>query len=153
MATRTVEVVVHSDAPILVVWDLLADFGGWSKWSLYEETRLEAEGVPAPSGVGARRFVKADRMRNTEEVFAFEPPHRLAYVVLQGNLPARQFRSDVQLAETESGATEIWWRMSYRAKFFGTGWLLDRNLRILLNDTARRLSIRAETGRPAPEDL
>jgi hypothetical protein len=35
---------------------------------------------------------------------------------------------------------------------FGTGWMIDRNLKLLLADAARRLAIRAETGAPAADD-
>ena len=152
MATRTVEVVWTCAAPPEAVWELLADVESWTEWGLFDEARLEAPGPDEPQGVGARRFVRADRLRSREEVFAYEPPRRLAYVVLEGSLPARNQRSEVYLEETPSGGTEIWWRTSYEPKIFGTGWMLDRNLKIFLADAARRLAVRAETGAPAADD-
>lgn len=152
MATRTVEVVGLTASAPQVVWDLLVDVEGWPEWSLFEETRIESPGEGHPSGVGARRFMRADRMRNVEEVFAFEPPRRLAYIVVDGSLPARNYRSEVQLSGTGDGGTEIWWRSSYEPKFFGTGWMMDKNLKIFLADTVRRLAVRADTGAPRADD-
>jgi uncharacterized protein YndB with AHSA1/START domain len=152
MATRTVEVAGIAASPPQVVWDLLADVDGWSEWGLFDETRLVTPGEDDPDGLGARRFVRADRMRNLEEVFIFEPPRRLAYIALESSLPVRNHRSDVQLSETTTGGTEIWWRSSYEAKIFGTGWMIDKNIRLFLADTVRRLAVRADTGAPAVDD-
>ncbi|CAA9512875.1 MAG: hypothetical protein AVDCRST_MAG69-2588, partial [uncultured Solirubrobacteraceae bacterium] len=112
----------------------------------------ETPGPDEPQGVGAVRVLRADRMRNTEEIFAYEPPARLAWVVLKSTLPVRNLRSEVQLTEIPTGGTEIWWRSSYEARIFGTGWMLDKNLRLFLADGARRLAVRAETGAPAADD-
>lgn len=152
MATRTVEVVAHTAAAPQVVWDLVADVESWAEWSLYDEARLESTGEGHPNGLGARRFLRADRVRSVDEVFAFEPPRRLAYVVVESRLPARDLRSEIQLSPTVQGGTEIWWRSSYEPKFLGTGWMMDRNLKILLADTIRRLAVRADTGAPLADD-
>ncbi len=152
MATRTVEVAWSCAAGPAVVWELVSDVETWPEWGLFDEARLEEPGAQEPQGVGARRFVRADRMKNREEVFLYEPPHRLAYVVVSGNLPVSDQRSEVRLEETTAGGTEIWWRTSYRPKIFGTGWMIDKNLELFLADTARRLAIRAETGAPAGDD-
>ncbi len=152
MATRTVEVVRTCAAAPEVVWELLADVETWPEWGLFDEARLERPGTDARQGVGARRYVRAERMKNHEEVFLYEPPHRLAYVVVSGNLPVADHRSEVRLEETEAGGTEIWWRTSYRPKVFGTGWMIDRNFKLFLSDAARRLAVRAETGAPATDD-
>lgn len=152
MATRTVEVVMPCAAPIAEVWELLADVTTWSEWGLFEEARWEAPGPDEPHGVGARRFVRADRMRSLEEIYVHEPPHRLAYYVIKGNLPVRNHRSEVQLSATPAGGTEIFWRTSYESRLFGAGWMLDRNFKVFLGDTARRLAVRADTGAPAAED-
>ena len=151
MATRTVEVVRTCAAPPAVVWDLVADVETWPEWGLYDEARLEEPGTDEPQGVGARRFVRAERLKSHEEVFLYEPPHRLAYFVVSGTLPVADQRSEVRLEPTAVGGTEIWWRTSYKAKIFGTGWMIDRNLRLFLTDTVRRLAIRAETGSPAAD--
>lgn len=152
MATRTVEAVAYAGSPPTTVWELLADVNTWSEWGLFDESRLEQPGADDPNGVGARRVVKADRMRSVEEVYAFEPPHRLAYYVVEGSLPARRVRSEVQLTELEEGGTEIYWRTSFEAKWFGTGWMLAKNLKMVFMDAARRLAVRADTGAPAPDD-
>ncbi len=151
MATRTVEAVRISTAAPEVLWELLADVTTWSEWGLFEESRLEAPGDPEPNGVGARRALRADRLRTIDEVFVFEPPRRLGYIQVDGNIPARNYRSEVTLTPTGAG-TEIRWRSSFEPKVFGTGWMIDRNLKLLLADAARRLAIRAETGAPAADD-
>ena len=152
MATRTVEVVRTCAAPISTVWELVSDVETWPEWGVFDEARLEQPGEEHPHGVGARRFVRADRMKNHEEVFLYEPPHRLAYLVVKGNLPVSDQRSDVRLGETLGGGTEIRWRTSYRPRIFGTAWMIDQNLKLFLTDAARRLAIRAETGAPAADD-
>ena len=152
MATRTVEVVWTCAAPLPTVWELVADVETWPEWGLFDEARIEQPGEDEPQGVGARRFVRADRMKNHEEVFLYEPPHRLAYVVLSGSLPVADQRSEVRLEETDDGGTQIWWRTSYRPKIFGTGWMIDKNLKLFLTDTSRRLAVRAETGARAADD-
>ncbi len=152
MATRTVEVVWTCAAPVTTVWELVSDVESWPEWGLFDEARLEQPGAEQPQGVGARRYVRADRMKNHEEVFLYEPPHRLAYSVLSGSLPVNDQRSEVRLEETAAGGTDIWWRTSYRPKLFGTGWMIDKNLKLFLTDAARRLAVRAETGAPAADD-
>ncbi len=152
MATRTVDVVRPCAASREVVWELLADVSTWSEWGLFDEARLESAGPDQPQGVGARRLLRTGRMRNLEEIFVHEPPHRLAWLVIKGTLPVRNHRSEVQLTEIPTGGTEIWWRSSYEAKIFGTGWMLDKNLKLFLADAARRLAVRAETGAPPADD-
>jgi len=152
MATRTVEVVAVAASAPQVVWDLLVDVESWSEWTLYDEAHLERPGEGHPSGVGAQRRMKTDRATNLDEVFIFEPPRRLTFYVLETNLPVRNYRSDIQLKETRSGGTEIWWRSSFDAKIFGTGWMVHRNFKLFLGDTARRLVIRADTGAAPAED-
>ena len=151
MATRTVDVVRPCAASREVVWALLADVSTWTEWGLFDEARLETPGPDEPQGVGARRLLRTDRARSLEEIFVFEPPHRLAWLVIKGSLPVRNLRSEVQLTEAQGG-TEIWWRSSYEPRIFGTAWMLDRNLKLFLADATRRLAVRAETGAPAADD-
>lgn len=151
MATRTIEVVSLTQASPEQVWELLSDVSTWSRWGLWEESRLEQPGPDEPQGVGARRYMHADRMKSTDEVYEFEPPSRLAYYQVESNLPARDYRSDVHLVPILEGGTEIHWRASYEAKIPGTGWMIDRTFKIFLADAARRLG-RAAAGRPAETD-
>ena len=152
MATRTVEVVRTCAASPTVVWELLADVEKWSEWGLYEEARLVEPGPDEPQGVGARRYLRADRIKNHEEIYVYEPPHRLAYFVVSGSVPVSDQRSEVRLEATPTGGTEIWWRTSYRPKIFGTAWMVDRSFKLFLTDAARRLAERAESGAPAVEN-
>lgn len=152
MATRTVEVVRTCAAPVAAVWELVSDVETWAEWGLFDESRLEQPGVDEPQGVGARRYVRAERLKTREEVFLYEPPHRLAYVVLSTSAPVADQRSEIRLEATVAGGTEICWRTSYRPKIFGSGWMFDRSFKLFLTDAARRLAIRAETGAPAAED-
>lgn len=151
MATRTVDVVRPCAASREAVWELLADVSTWTEWGLFDEARLETPGPDEPQGVGARRLLRTDRARNLDEIFVYEPPHRLAWLVIKGNLPVRNLRSEVQLTEVPGG-TEIWWRSSYEPRIFGTAWMLDRNIKLFLADATRRLAVRAETGAPAVDD-
>lgn len=124
------------------VWRWLADGGSWSSWTRLSSTELEREGVPEPDGVGAvRKFGRAGRF-SREEVVVFEPPHRFAYVLLDG-LPIRNYRSDVTLTP-EAGGTRIVWHSEFDERYRGTGPLLRRFLRSVLSDIARSLIRQAE---------
>lgn len=133
----------QAEAPIAVVWSLLADARNYSSWALPRSTTLEREGATTPDGVGAIRRFGAWPVFSREEVVGFEPPYRLSYILLSG-LPVRDYRSDVELREvsTASGgaATAISWTSSYEVTH---GWMrtpMRLFLNFVLKDFIKRLA-------------
>ncbi len=143
MATRTIEVASVTTASPEEVWALLSDITSWPRWGLWEEARVETPGAQEPQGLGTIRYMQADRMKTTEEIYIYEPPHHLAWLQLKTNAPVRNYRSDVQLTPIPDGGTQINWRASYESKIFGVGWMLDRSFKLFLADSARRLALAA----------
>ena len=126
----------QAEAPIGVVWSLLADARNYSTWALPRSTTLEREGSPTPDGVGAIRRFGSWPFFSREEVVEFEPPHRLSYVLRSG-LPVRDYRADVELREvvasTGGAATAVSWTSAFDVRY---RWLRPP-MRLLLNVTLK----------------
>ena len=145
MAAQRLEVEARSAAPPDVVFELLADATTWQDWAglTVPRSRWEREGVPAPGGVGAVRRLGRGPFGASEEILAYDPPHRLSYTVLSG-LPVRRYRADVEL-EPDGDGTRIRWRAAFEPTVPGTGALLRRFLTATLGSFARRLAAYAAT--------
>ncbi len=140
------EVHARADAPIEVVWAVLADARGWHTWTRMKRSELEAEGDPAPDGVGALRAFSTGPITSRERVTGFEPPHRLTYT-LESGLPVEDYRAEVTLAP-DGDATSITWQSSFaRATWPGAGRALRAFLHFAVRDIAGRLA--AESTRRA----
>jgi len=133
------ELTVRSAAPPAVVFALLADAPGWSRWAGISVSHAdwEREGDPPPGGVGAIRRMGRPPFYGREQIIDFDPPHHMAYTVLSG-IPVRNYRADVQLVATATGGTAITWRATFDAKIPGTGALLAALLPRLIGSYARR---------------
>ena len=137
MAPRSFTRSARTTAPIEEVWPLVGEAGRWSEWSFLDHSGLDAEGDPAPDGVGAvRRFTRYGK-GSREQVLAWDPPHHLRYTILSG-FPVRDYLADVVLtserglgAEGPTGTT-VTWSVSFEPKVAGTGVLLDAVLRGLI---------------------
>ena len=144
MSTRTtIAKSGRAEAPIGVVWSLLADARNYSSWALPRSTTLEREGSATPDGVGAIRRFGAWPFFSREEVVGFDPPRRLSYVLLSG-LPVRDYRADVELHDvvTPAGgvATAVSWTSSYEVRH---GWMrtpMRLFLNFILKDFVKRLA-------------
>ena len=147
MSRRTVVVTRHVDAPIEVVWSLVAEATRWKEWGAFTVAELEREGEPAPDGVGAIRRFGFPMYASREEVVAFEPPTHLGYVMLRG-LPIPGYRSDVTLNAT-GGGTELRWASSFDARPWD-GWLWSAVLNQLLHDFTRRVARASTSGSRGP---
>jgi hypothetical protein len=140
---HTVEGRATSAASADAVWALLADTAGWTAWSGVDEARRTADGAPDPEGVGAHRLFVSGRIRNEEEVVRFEPGKVLGYKVIGGNLPFREYHSEVTLGPAPEG-TQITWRSTFRPKWPGTGRLIERRFAPFIRDITERLARAAE---------
>jgi hypothetical protein len=129
-------------APIDVVWARVADITTWSQWGQWDETTRVSEGVPAPDGVGTLRRYRRGRRVHTEEVVAFEAPHRLAYEVREG-LPVRDYHAEVVL-EPVGGGTRISWTADFDGANPVGGWAVHQVLKRFFPVTARALARAAE---------
>jgi hypothetical protein len=137
------QVVHHAEAPVEVVWDVVADAPRWSEWGRFKTARLEHEGSPDPNGVGALRVFGNPPVLSREAVIVFDAPHHLAYELRSG-LPIEGYRADVRL-EPEGSGTRITWTSSFtraRPGFMGGFW--KTFLRTFITDTAKRAAREAE---------
>lgn len=139
MAHTTIEIDHTTSAAPEAVWALLADIATWTAWGEWDAARLKREDSAGGPGVGAVRELRLQRTRSVERVTAFEPPHRLAYALVGGNIPVRDYRGEVTLEPVPGGGTTIRWRSTFKPKLPGTAGMVERRLRPFLQDTARRL--------------
>lgn len=146
MGMITISADADSTAPIDVVWAALVDTRSWPTWAPQDEAWLDREGSPDPEGVGAVRRFRTGRWLVREEVVAFDPPHDFSYRLLSG-LPLRDYVATVRLDE-RAGGTRITWRATFRPTYPGTGPLLRRRMRLLLEDIAGALARHAPTVPP-----
>src|SRR4051812_211837 len=115
-AKQLIDVRARSAAPPDAVWALLADTPSWPRWSGVERAERTRDGEGDPEGIGSRRVFRTGRVRNEEEIVRFEPGRALSYRVVGGNLPLRDYRSDVTLTPSGDG-TDIVWRSVFRSKY------------------------------------
>lgn len=144
MAKREIEATGTSSAPPEAVWALLADITTWSTWGAWESTTLQREAPGGGEGVGAVRELRFGRNRSVEELTALEPPQRMAYRLIGGNLPVRDYAAEVTLNPTAQGGTTITWRSSFRSKLPGAGGIVARRLEPFLAETIQRVARAAE---------
>jgi uncharacterized protein YndB with AHSA1/START domain len=127
------------------VFAVLADVPRWQEWAgpVVPHSSYEREGVPAPGGVGAIRRLGSGPLSSREEIVTYEPPHRLAYVLLNGQ-SRHGYRAQVDLERLDAGGTRITWSGSFRPPVPGTGPLMLLVFKRLLSGFAHRLASRAE---------
>lgn len=132
----------HVDAPVEVVWDVLADHARYREWTALPHSRLVTPGTSEPNGVGAVRFLGVGPVGAREEMLVFEPGAHLAYTVVAG-LPVRDYRADARL--TEDGTSTL---VEYRGRFVpvvpGTGRILDVLVRTVLRTLVSSLARESE---------
>jgi len=87
MAQSEIHVTIGISAPIELIFDLLTDHDGMSRWPGVSSCRLVREGRPR-NGLGAIREVKALLTTLQEEVVRWEPPTRFDYTIIKG-LPVK----------------------------------------------------------------
>lgn len=141
---HTIEASATSAADADTVWALLADTSCWTDWAGCDAARRTRDGVPDAEGVGARRLFLRGRTRNEEEIERFEPGRVLGYTVIGGNIPVRDYHSEVTLTPADGGATRITWRSTFRGRWPGSGGLVAGRLGPFLQETVNKLAAAAE---------
>lgn len=127
------------------VFAVLADVPRWQEWAgpVVPRSSYERQGVDAPGGVGAIRRLGSGPLSSREEIVEYDPPRRLAYVLLNGQR-RHGYRAEVELHPLPTGGTRIVWSGSFRPPVPGSGGLLLLGFRTLVGGFARRLAARAE---------
>ena len=128
----------------LTVWRLLADHEGMPRWMPVREVVRRRPGAPDPNGAGAVRTVKSRGFVFDEEIVGWKPGERLEYRIRAG-APLREHRAVVRLV-AEDTATRIVWVVGFRPWIPGTGFLLERQVRGLLEAGVRGLARQCERG-------
>jgi len=149
VAEQSFEVVTRSTAPREAVFAVLADAARWSDWAgrLTPTSVLERPGAHDRNGVGAIRKMGSPPVWSREEIVEYEPPARLAYILLSG-LPIRRYRSVVEMTPDAAGGTAIRWRSTFEPSIPGTGGLFRRFLHRTVTGFAERLATYAATVPP-----
>ena len=129
------------------VFAVLADVPRWQEWAgpVVPRSSYERQGGDAPGGVGAIRRLGSGPLSSREEIVEYDPPRRLAYVLLNGQ-KRHGYRAEVSLSPLPTGGTLIRWSGSFRPPLPGTGGLMRHGLSRLVGGFARRLAAHAETG-------
>lgn len=123
-------------------WAKLVDGARWSEWTFIPKSMLEAEGVPAPDGVGAiRKFGVPPRM-NREQVTIYETPTRFGYKALSG-LPVVSYSATVELTPDGNG-TKIHWVGEFEPKPIAPPWIMKPLLKMTVKKLAAGLIRAAE---------
>jgi len=113
-----IETRIRIEAPIEVVFDVIADHERFFDGPDQEYCRLTTDGREERNGLGAVREICAQGMIFSEEITSFERPTRLEYVVRSlttrsgRNLPLRHEIGWMQFA-TADEATEVEWRSRF----------------------------------------
>ena len=139
MGRRTYAISTTSTAPIELVFEVIADAPGWSRWNRsISRAEWDVEGDPAPWGVGAVRALGASKgPLSRERIVEFDPPRHQAYVIVSGPMPVKDYRADVRLTSTDDGGTHISWNGSWLAWVPGVSRFLTKMVRGFATGAAR----------------
>jgi hypothetical protein len=99
-------------APIERVFGEISDHAGYSRFPGIQSSVVTKEGDTEPNGLGAVREIRARPLTFTEEITAFERPHRMDYLILDVNAPIRHHGGSIVLTE-DGSATHVDWTSSF----------------------------------------
>ncbi len=100
------EVNKTTSAPPEIVFRLVADGANWKDWAkpIVVQSSWARQGDPAPGGVGAIRKVGMFPVFVQEETVEYEQDRRHAYKLVGPRQPVNDYRAEVVLTPTASGA-------------------------------------------------
>jgi uncharacterized protein YndB with AHSA1/START domain len=113
---RTFHIVKALAARPALVWDVLADYPGMTKWAGARRVDIERPGADVPNGVGTIRALKSWHGTIREEITGFEPERRMSYKGLSG-VPADDYRGVVELSR-RADTTQMSWTVSFQPRRF-----------------------------------
>jgi uncharacterized protein YndB with AHSA1/START domain len=106
---RSIRVERRLDAPPDAVFEVIADHARYDRFDGIRRSELVEPGGPVPNGLGAVRWIWLGPLRFEEEITAFEPPHRLDYLIRDvRTLPLRHEGGSIQLAPDGAGTQAVW---------------------------------------------
>lgn len=144
MGRYVVEKSARSASAPSVLYGLLRDGSTWPSWSQIDSFELEREGSGEPEGPGAIRVLTSGRIVGRDEVLGFVENKQFRYAHL-GGLPVRDYRGTVDL-EAVDGGTVVTWRVTFDAKYPGTGWLVRRMINTLIERVVNGLANHSTVG-------
>jgi uncharacterized protein YndB with AHSA1/START domain len=123
---RSIRIERRLDAPPDAVFDIIADHARYDRFDAVRRAELVEQGDPAPNGVRAVRRIWVGPLRFEEEITAFEPPHRLDYLIRDVSpLPFRHEGGSIRLAPDGDGTHAVW-TSSFEIPVPLVGSVLDR---------------------------
>ena len=139
MGNHSYDIEAVSTAPIELVFEVIADAPGWSRWSKsIGRASWEVEGEPAPWGIGAVRALGAKSgPLSKERIVEFSAPAHQAYEIVSGPMPVKGYRADVRLTSTPEGGTHISWKGSWTTRVPGVSGFLTKMVRGFATGAAR----------------
>ena len=108
------QIVKEVDASPAVVWEVLADYPGMTKWAGARSVKIERTGAAIPNGVGTIRALKSWHGTVREEITGFEPERRMTYKGLSG-VPAHDYRGVIELSDRDT-RTRLSWSVSFQPR-------------------------------------
>ena len=139
MKRREIIITARTAAPREVVYQLLAEGRSWPRWSPLDEVALERAREYSLEGAGGIRVNRRGRTVGRDQILKIVPNESFAYATISG-VPVREYVGQVQLQDAPGGGTTVTWHSSFRPKFRGTGWLLERALRRFLEQCTQGLA-------------
>jgi len=139
MGKHSYDIEAVSTAPIELVFEVIADAPGWSRWNKsIGRASWEVVGDPAPWGIGAVRALGAKSgPLSKERIVEFNAPTHQAYVIVSGPMPVKGYRADVRLTSTPDGGTHISWKGSWTTRVPGVSGFLTKMVRGFATGAAR----------------
>ena len=105
---ETIDVNIHIDAPIEQVWELFADYEGYTDIKEVSSAKLLQEGRDERAGVGAVREARLQGIKFVEDIVIFEPPNCLEYRVKKCTMPIRHEIGRMEFTPSNDG-TDLHW--------------------------------------------
>jgi uncharacterized protein YndB with AHSA1/START domain len=102
-------------APIEAVFDWCVDANNYRSMPGVLRVQVHPADGAEPNGVGAIREMTNLAERITEEVTAYERPHRMSYVIRSSIPPQQHDGATLSFQETNKG-TEVTWTTSFKLK-------------------------------------
>ena len=112
----THHIVKEIQASQAIVWGVLADYPGMTRWAGARTVEIERPGADVPNGVGTIRALKSWHGTIREQITGFEPERRMTYKGLSG-VPARDYRGVIELSGRD-GKTLLSWSVSFEPRRF-----------------------------------
>jgi hypothetical protein len=114
MPTHHIVKEVHASPAI--VWEVLADYPGMTRWAGAWSVEIERAGTDLPNGVGTIRALRSWHGTIREEITGFDPDRRMAYRGLSG-VPARDYRGVIELSGHDD-STLLSWSVGFEPRRF-----------------------------------